>query len=121
MIELKIKPLSVNDAWQGRRFKTERYKSYTKTVLFLLPTIKLPEPPYTLIMEYYFSNPLSDVDNPCKPLQDILAKKYKFNDRDIKLLIQHKMGTVDKGEEKILIKILHYSNSGSYFATNIYS
>jgi len=35
MIEQKIniKPLSVNDAWKGKRYKTEKYKNY-ENVLF---------------------------------------------------------------------------------------
>lgn len=83
MITIPIKPLSVNECWQGRRFKTGKYKEYEKKVLIMLPAMKLPEPPYMICFEFGMSNPLSDWDNPCKACQDILQKKYGFNDRDI--------------------------------------
>ena len=78
-IHLDVKPLSVNDAWQGKRFKTDKYKSYEQALLWLLPKGKLPEPPYSIDYEFGFSNKLADFDNPCKPLGDILQKKYGFN------------------------------------------
>ena len=46
-IKVEIKPLSVNAAWQGRRFKTEAYKKYEKEVLSALPELVLPEKPYS--------------------------------------------------------------------------
>ncbi|MCP4481352.1 MAG: hypothetical protein GY817_00790 [bacterium] len=39
-IRLPIKPLSVNECWKGRHFKTEKYKKYKKydkDLQFLLP------------------------------------------------------------------------------------
>jgi hypothetical protein len=32
MILLKISALSVNQAWQGRRFKTKKYKDYEENM-----------------------------------------------------------------------------------------
>ena len=46
MVHIDIKPLSVNEAWQGRRYKTPKYKQYQETLLWLLPKIKIPKPPY---------------------------------------------------------------------------
>ena len=104
-IELKVKPLSVNEAWQGRRFKTDTYKEYEKTILFLLPKtrIKISD---MLRIEFHFgfSNLASDLDNPVKPLLDILQKKYGFNDRDVFELNVRK-NKVDKGNEFINIGI----------------
>jgi len=77
---LKIKPLSVNQVWQGKRFKTKTYKDYEKNVLAILPNLKIPEGNLKLIITFGFSSKLSDWDNPIKPFQDILQKKYKFND-----------------------------------------
>ena len=107
MIHLNIKPLSVNLAWQGRRYKTKKYLQYEKNLLFLLPKLKLPEVPYHLFIEYGFSNKSCDIDNPQKLLGDILQKKYGFNDRDIYALDIRKM-IVPKGKEYIKIKIEHY-------------
>lgn len=82
-IEIDIKPLSVNDAWQGRRYKSDAYRAYEKEMLLRLPAGRLPLPPYRVTYEFGFSNSLCDFDNPCKPLGDILQKKYGFNDNEI--------------------------------------
>lgn len=104
-VKINIKPLSINEAFQGRRFKTEKYKKYEKELLLLLPkNFKLPPPPYYIIFEFGFSNKASDLDNPIKVMQDILQKKYKFNDKDIyKAEITKKI--VKKGGEYILFNI----------------
>lgn len=85
MIVINYKPLSVNQAWQGKRFKTKEYLNYEKTILLMLPKIKIVEPPYKIELEFGMSS-LSDIDNPIKPFLDILQKKYKINDRDIEML-----------------------------------
>lgn len=41
MIRIKIKPLSVNDAWKGQRFKTKEYKQYEQDLMFILPKTKI--------------------------------------------------------------------------------
>lgn len=104
MIEINIKPMSVNDAWQGRRFKTPAYKKYEKTVLLMLPKKTIPEAPYRLNLEFYFSNSTADIDNPIKLISDILQKKYNINDRDIYELNVKKFVT-KKGSEKIRFEI----------------
>lgn len=98
MIRVDIKPLSVNDAWQGRRFKTNAYKKYERDLLFLLPKITIPQPPFVVNIEYGFSSNASDVDNPTKLILDILQKKYLFNDSQIHELHLYKK-IVKKGQE----------------------
>ena len=97
---IKIKPLSVNECWQGRRFKTKKYIQYEREMLFLIKKQKLPPPPFHVYIILYISNPLSDIDNPVKPLLDILQKKLNFNDKLIELLTVEKH-LRKKGEEKI--------------------
>ena len=43
MIQFKLneKPLSVNEAWQGKRFKTPIYKLYEETILLTMPKGKV--------------------------------------------------------------------------------
>ena len=82
-IRIKIKPLSVNDAWQGKRFKTDKYTAYETEMLVRLPAGKLPEPPYRVYYEFGLSRRDADYDNPVKPTQDILQKKYRFDDKEI--------------------------------------
>ena len=102
------KPLSVNEAWKGQRFKTDAYKEYEKTLLLFLPQIKLPAPPYKIFFTFGFSNMASDWDNPVKPLQDILQKKYNFNDKDIfEATVKKKI--VKKGDEFMQFEIISFA------------
>jgi Holliday junction resolvase RusA-like endonuclease len=103
-LTIPIKPLSVNQAWQGKRFKTPQYNKYERDVLLCLTAKKMPEPPYVVTYNFYFSNKASDADNPVKCLNDILQKKYKFNDRDIWEMHIYKH-IVPKGKEKSEIQI----------------
>lgn len=101
VINLNIKPLSVNKAWQGKRFKSPEYKKYEIQVLRLLPDIEIKEFK-RLKITYGFSNMMSDIDNPTKLVLDLLQKKYNVNDRDLIYLVLHKEKT-KKGEEFIEI------------------
>lgn len=87
---LTVKPLSVNEVWKGKRFKTTAYKEYELKLLWLLPKILLPPPPYEIHFIFGVSNSQADFDNPIKPFLDVLQKKYGFND---KLVIR---ATIDK-------------------------
>ena len=111
-IKYNIKPLSVNECWQGKRFKTNAYKHYELELMYKLPKLKLPEPPFEIYFEFGFSNILCDWDNPVKPLQDILQKKYGFNDKDIVKAIVKKV-KVKKGEEYFKVKKLGNRDSKS--------
>lgn len=107
MIKLEIKPLSVNEVWQGKRFKTPKYKAYERKLLASLPEIEIPDGKLTIAIYYGFSSHSSDIDNPCKPFLDILQKRYKFDDKRIYQLFQEK-AIVKKGEEFIRFEILPY-------------
>ena len=100
MINIPIKPLSVNQAWQGKRFKTPAYKTYERQVLLTLPRkLTIPEGLLCLRLEFGFSSKSSDWDNPVKPFQDILQKKYNFDDNRIKLAVVVINNNVEKGGE----------------------
>lgn len=96
-----IKPLSVNEAWRGRKFKTPKYKQYERDLLIMLP--KKIKDDFTELNIKIGVSPLFDIDNCLKPLIDILQKKYGFNDRYIKRLVVEKE-IVKKGAEYIDIK-----------------
>ena len=103
-----IKPLSVNDAWQGKRFKTRQYKEYEERLGWLLPAhYPIPEGRLQLTIRAGFSNKQSDVDNVCKPFLDILQKRYNFNDRQV-YKIEMEKEDVTKGEEYIQFSIQRY-------------
>jgi Holliday junction resolvase RusA-like endonuclease len=107
MIQFKIneKPLSINIAFQGRRFKTPAYKRYEQAMLLLMPKAKVDQE-QMLRVEFFFgfSNKASDLDNPVKLLMDIAQKKYGFNDKMVFELNVRKC-IVKKGEEFIQMGI----------------
>lgn len=97
-IKVPLKPLSVNEAWKGRRFKTDAYKSYEKHMLLILPKLVVPPGKLKIILEFGMSNAGSDIDNPVKMTLDILQKKYWFNDSQIYEMTVSKV-KVAKGDE----------------------
>lgn len=104
MHTVQIKPLSVNECWKGKRFKTDAYKIYEKTVLFMLPKKTEALLPYSIKVEFGFSNSGADIDNPVKPFLDILQKKYGINDRNV-FHLEILKTVVKKGNEFIKFKI----------------
>jgi Holliday junction resolvase RusA-like endonuclease len=107
MIQFKInkKPLSVNQAWQGKRYKTPAYKDYEKAMILMMPKGNI-ESLEMLRIEFFFgfSNSASDLDNPVKLLMDIAQKKYGFNDKNVFELNVRKC-LVKKGQEFIQMGI----------------
>ena len=103
---IAIKPLSVNQAWQGRRFKTPAYLAFEKALLLLLPQeIAIPEGDLAVMYEFGLSSKQADWDNPVKPFQDVLQKKYGFDDRRIVEATVRKQ-LVSKGSEYIQFSIV---------------
>lgn len=106
MITINIKPLSVNGAWKGKKYKTKEYTMYIRDCLLLLPKIDVPDG--KLSVKYVFGmSKMTDIDNPIKPLQDILQKAYGFDDNRIYHLVAEKK-VVKKGEEFISFEINEY-------------
>jgi len=104
LYNLPIKPLTVNQCYTGRRFKTDKYKAFKRDIQYLLPKIKIPEGALKLSIIWGFSNVACDADNPVKPFQDILQERYGFNDKQIYEL-HIKKTIVKKGQEFIKFEI----------------
>tara|TARA_R110001632_G_scaffold218206_1_gene347297 strand:+ start:17 stop:346 length:330 start_codon:yes stop_codon:yes gene_type:complete len=102
---INIKPLSVNEAWQGRRFKTPKYNKYIKDMLLILPPLKVPADKLELEITFGLSNRAADIDNPLKCFIDCLQKKYGFDDKMIYRLIVNK-DIVKRGKEYIDFNII---------------
>jgi len=66
----------------------------------ILRPFKVPEGKLFLSLTFGFSSKASDTDNPVKCFQDILSKKYDFNDKRI-YEISVKKVDVKKGQEFI--------------------
>lgn len=107
MHKIDYKPLSVNEAYTGQRFKTDTYRSFAKAVTLMIRPVKLPESPYKITLVFGVSNIGADFDNPIKPYIDVLAKKMRFND---KLIFKGDIEKVQtkKGEEFIMWKLEHH-------------
>ena len=99
---VNIKPLSVNEAWQGKRFKSKKYQTYEAELLYTLPKtdVNWDKQPIELSLIVGLSNMQSDIDNIVKPFVDVLQKKYNFNDKYIfRLIVEKKL--VEKSAEFI--------------------
>lgn len=104
--KLQIKPLSVNMAFRGKKYRTDAYSDFIRKMHYLLPKqIDIPDPKnIKLAIEFGFSSKASDIDNCCKSFIDCLVKKYKFDDRQIYELHVFK-SIVKKGDEYIKFRI----------------
>ena len=104
MTEIKIKPLSINKAYRGRRFKTKEYAGYETELYYQLPDLQIPEGKLQVQYIFGLSNKRADWDNPIKAFQDILQKKYLFDDNRIYKAIVEKVD-VKRGEEFVSFEI----------------
>ena len=108
MTTIRLKPLSVNDSYQGRRFSTPELKDFKDICRMLLPKdLKVPEGKLEIYYQFGFSSKMSDWDNPIKAFQDVLAEFYGFNDNIVYRGIGEKID-VEKGKEFIKFKIKSY-------------
>jgi len=102
-----IKPLSVNKAYSGRKIRTKVHIQYAKDVYNQLPDIKLPDFPLSIYYEFGLSNKRSDLDNCIKIFQDVLQRRYGFDDCNIYHFVAVKID-VAKGFEYIKFDIQHF-------------
>lgn len=80
-ISICVQPMTVNQCWQGRRYRSKKYDAYEKEVLYSLPRHATIQG--DVMIEYLFGTPYalqSDVDNFIKPITDILVKKRYLKD-----------------------------------------
>ena len=99
-MKVKIKPMSVNQAWQGKRFKTPKYKAFRERLQWLLKDMLIPDGALKLTINFGVSNMAFDVDNGLKPFIDALQDRYDFNDNRIVEITARKEKTA-KGSEFI--------------------
>ena len=106
-MRIEIKPLSVNEVWQGKRFRTDKYRAYQKEVALKLKPMKVGSGKLSLSLRFGLSSKNADIDNPIKSFIDCLQKKYGFNDRQIYRLTVEKED-VPKGQEYIEFTISEF-------------
>jgi len=102
MIVLNEKPLSVNQAWKGKRFRTQKYKDWCfRCITKLDSNSELIGSKYIFYIDVYYSNSASDIDNCLKPFFDLLQKKYEmFDDKNVYSLVINKR-ICSKGQDRI--------------------
>ena len=107
---LKIKGLSVNRTYGGRRYLTAEAKQFKITVNRMLQVsqINWTIPAGDLTVKYQFGiSRDQDVDNMIKILQDVLSHFFLFDDKRIRSVFAEKC-KVAKGEEFIKFEILPF-------------
>ena len=110
MYKVKIKLLSANKAWRGRRFKTPEYEVFEKELFFTLPAYEIPIGGLELYIKAGLSSRLADIDNIAKQTIDVMQIKYNFNDNRIYKLILEKE-VVKKGEEYLKFEFNKYEKN----------
>lgn len=100
MTRINIKPISVNEAYRGRRFATKELKKYKLDLARLLPDMEVPKGKLMVRYTFGVSSKASDWDNLIKAFQDCLAERYGFNDNRIYRGLVIKVD-VPRGEEFI--------------------
>jgi Holliday junction resolvase RusA-like endonuclease len=108
MIDINIKPLSVNKAFKGRHCKTPECKQYEDLLWYLLP--KQAKIKGMVRVDYRFflrNHKITDGSNLIKVLEDILVKKgYIEDDR---FIYYHTVTKIPSKEDRIQIDIKPYS------------
>ena len=78
---LDIHPLSVNRAYQGRRFSTPEKKDYDRLLALVLPRGSLPGPYYALRYRFHLKNfAMTDAQNCLKILTDGIVRHGLIKD-----------------------------------------
>jgi len=107
--EIKIKPISVNKIWQGRRFKTKAYSDFITEALYKMPKRKKLEGKQLGVFFDIFckSATRSDLDNFLKPAIDLLVRnEWIEDDRFIYFIQAQKFLVKEASEEKIKVRII---------------
>lgn len=104
MIEIPLKPLSVNRAFRGRHFKTEECKHYEECLWYLLPKQKKVLGKVHVLYRFFLKNhKMMDIDNLVKVLQDVIVKKgYIEDDRLVYRMVVEKVPSLS---DRIQIEI----------------
>lgn len=108
MFTIKVKPMSANVMYLGRKVKSAKYRQFEQAVLTELPSdVVIPKGKLRLTLKIGVSSTLADLDNALKPFIDCLQLKYGFNDKHIYRIFATKED-VAKGKEYIKFEIAEW-------------
>jgi len=101
---IKIKPLSINAAFQGRRFKSPAYKLFEEEFLLIAPHREMIKGKVGIEYKFHLKNhKMADYDNCIKTTQDLIVRKgYIEDDRKI---YEAKITKVPSDEDYIEFRI----------------
>ena len=104
MIVIPIKPISTNQLFQGRRFKTAKYDEFIQAAMYLMPKIPMVKGMIRIRVNFYVKHDkTSDLDNFLKGFLDLIVKKgYIEDDRFIYQLYVKKFNS---DYERIELKV----------------
>jgi len=108
-IKIPLKPLTINKAFQGRRYKTQEAKQYEKDLWHLTKAQPIIAGEVAISYTFYLKNhKRTDIDNLIKLLQDFLVSRaYIEDDRKIYRMTVEKIPAVmDRIEIEIFKKKL---------------
>lgn len=109
-VQIPLRALSVNKAFQGRRFKTPECNAYCQDFVRIAPRREIIKGIVEIEYRFFVKNhKLADWDNLVKITQDLLVKKnlgYIEDDRKIYKATVYKIPVKKECDEKIEIKIL---------------
>ena len=104
LIKIPLKPLSINAAFQGRRFKTREANQYDKALALLLPRQKVAGDYFRVTYRFYLKNfAKTDADNLVKCLQDCIVRKGIITDD--RKIIDYKIMKFPSKDDRIEIEI----------------
>lgn len=104
-ITIPIKPISANECWKGRKFKTKKYDMWREETLWLVKAQSKSNAikDCSIDFKFYLNSPAMDLDNMLKPIIDTLQfAGIILNDRYITKITAEK---IKSKEEKIEITI----------------
>jgi Holliday junction resolvase RusA-like endonuclease len=94
-LQVNIKPMTVNQAWCGRKFKTPKYKQWREEFSWIIKDCKLHNEEVkwcTLDLKFYIKHyATTDIDNLLKPLLDALQESgILLDDKYVKRITAEK-------------------------------
>lgn len=116
-IKIPICPISINTAWQGRRFKTPKYIQYEEDVKNILLQYRRVYFDSWVLLAYKFwikNYKMTDVGNLEKALTDIVVSSGILkDDRYIKKITLEKFPAETKNDQRIELIISEYDGEDS--------
>jgi len=108
-LKINIKPISINIAFQGRRFKTKKAKDFEQELFYILPKKNMIKGWVEINYKLYLKNwKMTDGDNCIKIMQDTLVKKgYIEDDRKIMRYVIEK---IPSEKDRVEVEIKEYVN-----------